>query len=835
MPSHAARYARSIILVIGLFTLEVAASSSSARKPQVPHNPSTSGAVRQTSATSAPAPTAPTSDVAASARRELLNKYCVSCHNARVKTAGLVLESIDPSQVGANAEIWEKVLRKIRSGQMPPAGRNRPDADMSQQFTEHLALALDAAAAAAPNPGRPVPHRLNRTEYVAAIRDLLDLTVDGRALLPADDSGFGFDNNADVLTLSPALLERYLAAAAKISRLAIGDPEIRATINRYQVSRLMHQDERMSESLPFGTRGGIAIHHTFPLDGEYVVKLRMKRGAVIIGLDKGDQIEVRLDGNRLKLFTLGGVEEMKGITYNPGVSLPPNRPDIAKRYLYDTTADDDFEVRFMAKAGPRVIAVGFLQDRSVPEGALRDPEDGGAVNRDNSPAVDYVQVSGPYDGRPPEDSPSRRRVFVCRPASPRDEQPCATKIVGALARSAFRRPVTDADLRPLLESYVAGRQNGTFDAGIESALERLLVDPEFLFRFERDPSGVAPGTAYALSDLELASRLSFFLWGTIPDRELLAVAERRGLKEPGALERQVRRMLADPRAAAMASNFAGQWLLVRNARLHIPDVAMFPQFNDNLKEAFAQETELFVQSQFREDRSVLDLLRADYTYVNGRLADLYGIPDVYGSHFRRVKLPDERRYGLLGQGSILMVTSYPDRTSPVLRGKWVLDNLLGAPPPPPPPDVPALKENSRAKPTTVRERLEQHRASATCASCHARMDPLGFALENFDPIGQWRDADQEVPIDAATVLPDGTKVDGPVAFRNALLGRREEFVTTVVEKFLTYALGRGVEYYDAPAVRRIVKAAEPREYRWSDIVLGIVNSVPFQMRRTPQS
>jgi hypothetical protein len=814
MPSKASR--RVLVAVLAVGTLELGAYPS-ALKPA----PLLQAGSQQ----------APAANDDGAARRTLVNTYCVTCHNNKLKTANLVLDSVDAAHVGANAEIWEKVLRKVRSGQMPPRGGRRPDADATRQFTGQLAQALDDAAAAAPNPGRPVPHRLNRTEYVAAIHDLLDLTVDGRALLPADDSGFGFDNNADVLALSPALLERYMSAAAKISRLAIGDPDIRPTISRYQVPRLLKQDDRMSESLTFGTRGGIAVQHTFPLDGEYVVKLRMRRGETIIGLDKGDQVEVRLDGARLQLFTLGGLEEMKGITYASGVSLPKDRPDVLKRYQYDRTADDGFEIRFSTKAGTRTVGVAFLQDGTVDEGALGNS--GEPRGRSNSPAVDFVQISGPFNAKAPDDTPSRRRIFSCRPAAPKDESKCATKILSTLARSAYRRPITDADLQPLLASYEAGRKDGTFDKGIQGGVERLLVDPEFLFRFERDPSGVPPGAVYALSDLELASRLSFFLWSTIPDKELLEAAERHALKKPEVLEQQVRRMLADPRASAMVNNFASQWLLVRNVRLHTPDVATFPQFDDNLRDAFARETELFFESQFRENRSVLDLLRADYTFVNNRLADLYGIPDVYGSHFRRVTLTDEKRRGLLGQGSILMVTSYPDRTSPVLRGKWILENLLGAPPPPPPPDVPALKENSRTKPTTVRERLEQHRANTICASCHARMDPLGFALENFDPIGQWRDAEGEVPIDSATVLPDGTKVDGPVAFRNALLSRREEFVTTFVEKMLTYAVGRGVEYYDAPAVRRILKTSEPREYAWNDLVLGIVNSVPFQMRRTP--
>ncbi len=786
----------------------------------------------QSGSSTTPATSATTPVAAATPRRELLNTYCVGCHNAKLKTAGLVLDSVDVDQVGANAELWEKVLRKVERGQMPPAGRARPDKETISQFSHQLVGALDQAAAAAPNPGRPAVHRLNRAEYVNAIRDLLDLEIDGRALLPADDSGFGFDNNADVLTMSPALLERYVAAATKTSRLALGDPEVRPVISRYAVSNLTRQEERMSEALPFGTRGGIAVRHPFPLDGEYVVKVRLKRTAVIVGLDRGDQLEIRVDGVQIKQFTVGGLEEMKGITYVAGVSLPANRPDILKRYIYDTTADDGLEVRFAAKAGLHTVGVAFLKDSAVQE--VGPSDDDIYLVRGRGPSVEHIQVSGPFNASAPEDTPSRRRIFVCHPAATPQEEPCAKKILTTLARRAYRRPVTDADIQTLLQFYGTGRQEGSFDKGIQLALERLLVDPEFLFRIERDPAGLKPGSVYRLSDVELASRLSFFLWSSIPDDELLEVAERGKLSDPAVLAQQVRRMIADPRASAMVNNFSSQWLLVRNVRLHSPDVGMFPDFDDNLKEAFARETELFFESQFREDRSVLDLLRADYTFVNSRLAALYGIPNVYGSHFRRVKLADERRYGVLGQGSILTVTSYPDRTSPVLRGKWVLENLLGAPPPPPPPNVPALQENSAAKPTTVRQRLEQHRANPTCASCHSRMDPLGFALENFDPIGRWREADHGVPIDSATVLPDGSKIDGPVAFRKALLDRREEFVTNVVEKLLTYSLGRGVDYHDAPTVRRIVNDTAVRDYRWSDIVLSVVKSTPFQMRRTPQ-
>ena len=763
-------------------------------------------------------------------RRQLLDTYCIACHNERLETAGLVLESaaVDAANIAANPAVWEKVLRKVRSGQMPPAGRRRPAADAAGRFASELASALDAVAAAAPDPGRPAVHRLNRTEYVNAVRDLLALEIDGRALLPADDSGFGFDNNADVLTMSPALLDRYLAAATKIGRLAIGDPALRPASTRYDVPRGVRQAERTSEALPFGTRGGLSVRHTFPLDGEYLIKVRLRRDGDygIAGLDRGDRLEVRLDRRLIRTFTVGGDETLKGLTYDSQEPIPPDRPDLLRRKIYDNTADEGLAVRLPVPAGTRVVGVAFARYAGV-------TEDGGRLSR--PPAVDSVEILGPYDASPPADTPSRRRIFTCRPARPAQETACAREILSTLARRAFRRPVAAADIDPLLGFYAAGRAAGTFDSGIQTALERLLVDPEFLFRIEQDPPGLAPGTVHALSDVELASRLSFFLWSSLPDDELLAVAERGELGSPGVLEAQVRRLLADPRAAALVDNFAGQWLLVRNVRFAEPDRALFPGFDGDLREALARETELFFRDQFRRDRSVLDLLRADYTFVNSRLAEHYGIPGVYGGHFRRVALADERRHGLLGHGSVLTVTSYPNRTSPVLRGKWVLENLLGAPPPPPPPDVPSLEEGSRTVPTTVRERLEQHRANPVCASCHARMDPLGFALENFDPIGRWRDAEAGLPIDAAADLPDGSTVDGPVAFRRALLERREEFVGNFTEKLMTYALGRGVEHHDAPAVRAIVRGAAASGYRWSDIVLGIVESVPFRMRKVPQS
>ena len=763
-------------------------------------------------------------------RRVLLNTYCTACHNERLETAGLVLESsaIDASDVTANAEVWEKVLRKVRSGQMPPAGRPRPDAEVVAGFTGELAAALDAAAAASPDPGRPAVHRLNRTEYVNAIRDLLHLDVDGRALLPPDDSGLGFDNNADVLAMSPALLDRYVSAATKIGRLAVGDPSISPAIATYRVPRRVRQYERMSEALPFGSRGGLAVRHTFPLDGEYVIRVRLNRDGDygIGGLDRGDEIEFRLDRARVRTFTVGGVEELKGLTYDSQEPIPADRPDLLRRKIYDNSADEGLEVRLAVEAGTREVGVAFVRHAGVAEG-------GGRMS--GGPSVGLVEIIGPYNASAPDDTPSRQRIFVCRPAGPDQELPCAREILSSLARRAYRRPVTGADVDALLGFFEFGRLDGSFDAGVQFALERLLVDPEFLFRVERDPDGLAAGTVYALDDVELASRLSFFLWSTIPDDELLAVAERGELSRPAVLERQVRRMLADPRAVEMVNNFASQWLLVRNVRFAEPDRALFPEFDGNLRAALARETELLFQDQFRRDLSILDLLRADYSFVNRRLAEHYDIPDVYGSHFRRVSLLDERRHGLLGHGSVLTVTSYPNRTSPVLRGKWVLENLLGAPPPPPPPDVPSLDESPGATPTTVRERLERHRANPVCASCHARMDPLGFALENFDPIGRWREADGALPIDASADMPDGSTVDGPVAFRNALLERHEEFAGNFTEKLMTYALGRGVAHPDAPAVRAIVSDAGAANYRWSDVILGIVKSVPFRMRRVPQT
>jgi mono/diheme cytochrome c family protein len=757
----------------------------------------------------------------------VLNRYCVTCHNDRLKTAGLALDKLDVNEVGADASVWEKVVQKLRSGAMPPAGRPRPDKTTYDSLVASLETSLDRAAEANPNPGRAPVHRLNRAEYTNAVRDLLGVEVDGRSLLPPDESGYGFDNIADVLSVSPALLDRYMIAAEKISRLAIGDPSMRPETQKYTVPYTLWQDDRMSEELPFGSRGGIAVRHHFPLDGEYQIKVVLQRAYQnpIRGLRERDDLEVRLDRQRIKLFTVGG-------------DGPISRwAAVVRPSLYEQTADQGLEVRVHVKAGTRLVGAAFLEKSSVREGVL-DPRPGVsslAFARDRTApmAVDSVQITGPYDGRMSDDTPSRRRIFVCYPAASHEEKACARKIVSTLARRAYRRPVTDIDVEPLLKLYDAGRAKGGFDEGIEFASRGILIDPEFLFRIERDPANAAPGTVYRLSDIELATRLSFFLWSTIPDEELLGLAERGKLKNPAILKQQVSRMLRDARSDALINNFFGQWLLLRNVRTRAPDPDAFPDFDENLREALERETELFVESQLREDRSVVDLLRANYTFLNERLARHYGIPNIYGNHFRRVTLRDETRVGLLGQGSILTVTSYPNRTSPTQRGLWVLDHLLGAPPPPPPPDVPSLPEPKpgNAKFLTMRERMDQHRTNAVCASCHASMDPLGFALENFDGIGAWRTFEGNTSIDASGTLPDGSKFEGPAGLRSILLSRQGQFVQTLTEKLLTYALGRGVEYYDAPAVRKIARESAAGDYRWSSVILGIVNSTPFQMRR----
>jgi len=784
---------------------------------------------------------------AASQFRAVLNRYCVTCHNDQLKTANLVLSQFDIENPGANAPAGEKVIRKLRSGQMPPVGMPRPEPGFYDGFAAYLETALDRAAAARPNPGRPAVHRLNRAEYTNAVRDLLAVDFDSATLLPADDASRGFDNNADILSVSPLLLERYMAAARKISLLAVGDAALRPFAASYDVSRRLVQDDRMSEDLPFGSRGGSAIRHTFPLDGEYVIKIRLQRNNdnYIRGLDEPHQLDVRLDGARLKLFTIGG--EHMGRSAPVYSFINKDYKGDPEQEKYEFTADAGLEVRFQAEAGTRLVGVAFLNQATEPEGELmpRQLYDEVLAYKGGDPAVDSVTITGPYNAKGLGNTLSRQKIFVCRPAGSesdaaarasreRNEDACATKILSTLARRAYRRPVTPAEVETLRKFYQIGYKQGGFEAGIATAIQGILVSPEFLFRIERDPSSVASGTPYAVGDLALASRLSFFLWSSIPDEPLLALAERGRLRDPEVLEQQVQRMLADSRSKTLVENFVGQWLGLRKLESVSPDPRVFPDFDDNLREALEQQTMLFAESIAREDRSVLDFLRADYTFLNERLARHYGIPNVYGNSFRRVTLQEEARKGLLGQGSVLTVTSYSNRTSPTLRGKWVLENILGAPPPPPPANVPTLKEDTGTggKRLTMRERMSQHRVNPACSVCHARMDPLGFALDNFDAIGRWRDNEGTTPVDPSGVLPDGKQFQGPAELRKILLTQDREFARTVTEKLLQYALGRGVEYFDEPVVRQIVREAAPNDYRWSSLVVGIVKSTPFQMRRS---
>jgi len=766
-------------------------------------------------------------------QRVLLDKYCVTCHNARLRTAGLMLDTAELKDVSGSAEIWEKVVRKLRADAMPPPGLPRPEKSAQAALVSWLETKLDGEAAANPNPGRSVIHRLNRTEYVNAIRDLFDLHVDARSLLPGDNSDVhGFDNDAETLSISPALMERYVAAARKISEIVIGRPAT-PDLEQYRIPKLMVQDDRMSDDLPFGSRGGIAIPYYFPADGDYVIKLELHRTGndYIMGLGAAHQLDIRLDGGLLKRFTVGGDEWVKLAppeNYSANLKMDPRWED------YEHNADRDLQVRLHVRAGQRTVGVSFVQQRWWPEGVIQR-QVGISLDRnelpDGNPRVASVTISGPFGPAGSVASPTARRILVCHATHKTGEDACAKKVLSTIARRAYRRPVSDMDLQPLLKFYEAGRKEGDFDAGIEFALERLLCSPAFLFRLEQDP---APGRAARITDIELASRLSFFLWSSIPDDQLLDLAEHGKLRDPTVLEQQVRRMLTDSRSKALVDNFAGQWLVTRNVRDVVPDSDLFPDFDDNLRQAFERETELFMNSQIREDHSILDLINANYTFVNERLARHYNIPNVYGNEFRRVRFNNDERGGLLGQGSILMVTSYPNRTSPVLRGKWLLENFFGTPPPPPPPGVPPLKENDgNTHPTSVRARLEEHRKSPACASCHSRMDPLGFALENYDAVGVWRTSDEtRTPINASATLPDGTQFVGPSGLRKLLLSRHDQFVQTVTEKLLTYALGRELQYFDAPAVRYITRAAAANNYRWSSLILEIVKSVPFQMRRS---
>jgi hypothetical protein len=765
--------------------------------------------------------------------RALVDTYCVTCHNERLKTAELTLDTLDLSKIAPNAELLERVVRKLRNGDMPPEGKPRPDAATLETFLKGLERSLDQAAAASPNPGRVASHRLNRAEYVNAIHDLLALDVDGTELLPSDMAGFGFDNNADVLAITPGLMARYMAAATKISRLAVSSPDNRTVTQQYKVEFGTRQDSRMNEDMPLGTHGGMSVRHTFPLDGEYGFAVRLVRDGTVSsinGIEENEhEVELRIDYRLVKRFTIGG--KFKGPDPGVLIAVPEDDLDGQKVHDYRMNADKELEVRVPVKAGTHLVAVTFTD--SLPSPATRGGRGGrggsGVGAFGSQPAVDMFYISGPFNGKTAADSPSRQQVFICRPASSRDEDPCARRIISNLARRAYRRAVTDADIQPLVAVYTQGRRDRDFDFGIERALEALLSSPGFLIRFEHEPAGAKPGTAYKLNDEELAARLSFFLWRSVPDEELLIAASRGTLSQPATLSQQVKRMLADPRANRFMDDFGQQWLQVRNLKAHDVDQQV-GAFDPTLRDAMARETELFFESQVREDRPVQDLLSASYTYLNDRLADHYGIDGVFGSHFRRVTLKDDRRFGLLGQASILTETSYANRTSVVLRGMWVLETLLGAPPPPPPPNVPPLKENVPGqRPAALRERMEQHRASPVCSSCHSRMDPLGFALEHFDAIGKWRENDRGAEINA-TIALNGKTIDSPKAFREAILAQGDQYVRTVAEKLLTYALGRGLEYYDAPVVRKLVSDLKSQDYRWSSLVLGIVSSPPFQMR-----
>jgi mono/diheme cytochrome c family protein len=766
-----------------------------------------------------------------SPQQELLDRYCITCHNQRAKTAGLLLDPLSLQRIGEQADAWEKVVRKLRTGMMPPAGAPRPEPVAATALAAWLEGELDRAARERPDPGRSAVHRLNRTEYRNAIRDLVDLDLDVEAILPPDDSALGFDNIAKVLSISPALLDRYMSAARQVSQLALGTAAPRIAV--YRAPKDLVQDERVSEELPLGSRGGMAIRHYFPADGEYLIKIRLQRNVMdeIRGLDDRHHVDIRVDGARIKLFSIGGEQPEAG---KDGVA--PVHTAIS---TYLIGADDDLEVALPLKAGAHDVAATVVGRRAKPEGPFQPPITPRSADfftgRHTGFGVGVIEIRGPRGARAPGDTASRRRILTCTPSSARGDTACARQILSTLARRAFRRPVTEPEVQDLLASFALGHRNGGFESGIALGLRRILMSPHFLFRLEPDPPAVPPGSPYRLGDLELASRLSFFLWSSIPDERLLDLAARRRLGEPAVLEGEVKRMLADARSAALIANFVGQWLEVRNLPNIEPNQDIFPDFDENLRRSFARETELFLESILREDRSVLDVVAADYTFVNERLARFYGIPNVYGNRFRRVTWDagTRARAGVLGHGSVLTVTSYATRTSPVLRGKWILSNLLGAPPPPPPPDIPALVEKGGdGKALSMRQAMETHRKNPACANCHAPMDPLGFALENFDAIGQWRlKSESAEPVDASGALPDGTRFEGPDGLREVLLARKEAFVGTLTDKLLTYALGRGLEHSDMPAVRTIVRESAARNYQWSAIVLGVVKSVPFQMRR----
>jgi hypothetical protein len=759
------------------------------------------------------------SAISAGSARQLLDAYCVSCHNTKAKTGGLALDKPDVNHIGENPDLWESVVRKLRTGMMPPLGMKRPDPATYDGLAAWLETELDRAAAAKPRFLPPGIHRMNRAEYANAIRDILGLEIDPAEFLPVDDSSFGFDNVASSLGISPALVEGYMGAAAKVSRLALGH-EVAPSQKKY-IAPQDYSQEGHVEGLPFGTRGGMLLPHYFPADGEYVISWFPVRGNTgeLFGSERVyEQLEVLLDGQRVKLFEISKI---------------PNGTD-----------NDKNEVRVTVKAGMHKVGLAFLNTTDVPMDDLNQHYIRSVLDTNPipgyifSPQVSQAIIMGPYSGTRPKDTPSRRRILTCQPTNESEEVACAKRIIASLATRAYRRPAADADFENLLGSYQKGRNEGSFEDGIELALENILADPEFIFRSEADPKGAQADQPYRISDLELASRLGFFLWSGPPDAELLNLAAQGKLKDPNLLEQQTRRMLADRRSYDLVKNFAGQWLQLRNLPSTAPITQMFPDFDDNLRQAFRTETEMFFESILRDDRSVLDLLNGDYTFVNERLARHYGIPNIYGSQFRRVQLTGDldARRGLLGKGAIQLLTSVPDRTSPVQRGKWVLMNILGVIPPDPPPNVPLLRESGKmanGQPVpleiSMRERMEEHRANAACASCHKMMDPIGFAMENFDAVGKWRTTEFGKRLDVTGELSDGKKLDGPAGLREALLRYSPQFVRVVTEKLLTYALGRGAAYYDMPVVRAIARDAALTNYRLSSLIVGIVKSAPFEM------
>jgi len=758
------------------------------------------------------------------APRALLDTYCVTCHNQRTKTAGLMFDTMDLAKLPEHGDVWEKTVRKLRGGMMPPPGVRRPDQASVDSMVSWLERSLDEAAAAHPNPGRVALHRLNRAEYAAAIEDLLGIKIDPAALLPKDDEAEGFDNVASVLTVSPSFLDQYISAARVVSARAVGNPAARPGSQTYRPTRGSDQSLRV-DGLPLGTRGGLLVEHLFPADGDFKFNIpNMAIAGYVRGMEYKHTLIVTIDGVKVFQNTIGGEDDIKAIDQQQAPAVAA----INSRFL---------DIPVKVTAGPHKVGVTFVaRTFAEPDEVLHSFRP--SAGEDRIPRIGSLEIQGPFNPTGVSQTPSRARVFVCQPKSASDELPCAKTILSALARKAYRRPITNADLDAPIQFYSAARALGDFDTAIRDALPTILASPKFLYRAERSPAGLAPGSIHAIGDVELASRLSFFLIGRAPDDELLTAAERGTLTTPTVLEAQVRRLLADPRSESLVTSFAFQWLKMRALEEIDPDPIIFPNFDDSLRAAFRREMELFVDSILREDRPVLELLTANHTFVNERLALHYGIPDVRGDRFRRVTLTDANRWGLLGKGAVLLTTSYANRTAPVLRGAWILENLLGTPPSPPPPDVEAFQENKDGeKQRSVREIMEQHRAKPSCNACHGVMDPLGFSLENFDAIGEWRAEDRYAgtAIDASGKLVDGTAVNSPADLRVALTRRPEQFVQTLTERLMTYALGRTVDYYDMPAVRKIVREAARDQYRFSSIVMGIVRSDAFRMRMVPEA